>query len=317
MKLEIHPYIKGADDAAWVDIGNRVDAEDPEHVPSTIDEFRVIQDAPFFQVEGRFIAELDGAPVGVVNAHVDPHRAEPVGRMFGPAVLPESRRRGVGTALVDTCFASLRERGMERVRSGVAVADFRSDGIRMLEKRGFERVRVFSDMRVSLDSIATGVGENEAVALETMARTRENAALLVRLSNEAFVEHFGHRDTQDEEEEFWQERAKELGYFDETTLARVDGEPVGFMIHGWNAKENRVLGVDRGWVFSIGVLKRWRGRGIATRLLIHALAELKAGGMTEAGLGVDDTNVTGAFRLYEKVGFRVHRKSFTYERPLD
>ena len=315
MSIEIRSYIKGADDEVWIDIGNRVGAEDPEYVPGTVEQFRVMQQAPFFQVEGRFLAELDGASVGVVNAHVDPHRAEPVGRMGGPIVDPESRRRGVGNALLDACLASLRERGMERVRCGVA--DFRKDGIRMLEKRGFERVRVFSDMRVSLDSIATGVGENEAVALETMARTRENAALMVRLSNEAFAEHFGHRDTRDEEEEFWQERARELGYFDETTLARVDGEPVGFQMHGWNDRDNEKLGVNRGWIFAIGVLKPHRGKGIAKTLLIHGLRQLKAGGMTEAGLGVDDTNETGAFRLYEKVGFRVHRKSFTYERPLD
>jgi ribosomal protein S18 acetylase RimI-like enzyme len=46
------------------------------------------------------------------------------------------------------------------------------------------------------------------------------------------------------------------------------------------------------------------------------MRELKARGMKQAGLGVDNTNVTKAMRLYERLGFKTTRKYLTYERNL-
>lgn len=39
---------------------------------------------------------------------------------------------------------------------------------------------------------------------------------------------------------------------------------------------------------------------------------LNSKGMNEAMLGVDDTNVTKALKLNEKVGFKIAKKEFTY-----
>jgi hypothetical protein len=39
--------------------------------------------------------------------------------------------------------------------------------------------------------------------------------------------------------------------------------------------------------------------------------------MTEAALGVDTENVTGALRLYEGCGFRPVSRSTTFRKPLD
>ncbi len=39
--------------------------------------------------------------------------------------------------------------------------------------------------------------------------------------------------------------------------------------------------------------------------------------MTEAMLGVDSQNPTGALGLYERLGFEVHQRSIAYERPFD
>ncbi len=39
--------------------------------------------------------------------------------------------------------------------------------------------------------------------------------------------------------------------------------------------------------------------------------------MTEAMLGVDSQNPTGALGLYEGLGFVVHSRGTTYRRPLD
>jgi ribosomal protein S18 acetylase RimI-like enzyme len=50
--------------------------------------------------------------------------------------------------------------------------------------------------------------------------------------------------------------------------------------------------------------------------MLHGLETLKAKGMTKAILHVDDYNPTKAVTLYEKVGFSVKKKDFTYERKL-
>jgi mycothiol synthase len=188
--------------------------------------------------------------------------------------------------------------------------------IRILEKLGFSRVREFSRMTRSLRDLPSGVGENQDVELVRLGRTKEDASLLMRLVNDAFSEHFDHRDGAAEEEEFWMKNAADLGYCDETVVARLEGEPVGFLISGYNKKENEHLGLKRGWLYSVGVLKPFRGRGLAKRLMLYGMEWLAGQGLAEAALGVDNSNVTGAFRLYESLGFAVARRSFAYELKL-
>ncbi|MCZ3389236.1 MAG: GNAT family N-acetyltransferase [Actinomycetia bacterium] len=74
-------------------------------------------------------------------------------------------------------------------------------------------------------------------------------------------------------------------------------EPVGLLI-GDNRREESGVGFVR----SVGVQKRIRGRGIARALLLSAFADYRDRGRTAVQLGVDTGNVTGATRLYESVG---------------
>jgi ribosomal protein S18 acetylase RimI-like enzyme len=43
---------------------------------------------------------------------------------------------------------------------------------------------------------------------------------------------------------------------------------------------------------------------------------LRDRGMTESALGVDAENPTGALRLYEKIGYKVSKKSMAYRKKL-
>ena len=72
------------------------------------------------------------------------------------------------------------------------------------------------------------------------------------------------------------------------------------------------LGHSQGRVDLIGVRPAWRGRGLAPALLAEALRTFAAAGMDAAGLDVDTGNETGALRLYEGMGFGVHRTSVTW-----
>jgi ribosomal protein S18 acetylase RimI-like enzyme len=73
-------------------------------------------------------------------------------------------------------------------------------------------------------------------------------------------------------------------------------------------EENEVLGVKRAWLEHVSVRRPWRGRGVASALIAVTLDMLRAEGLEEAMLGVHGENPTGAVGLYERAGFRVHRR---------
>ena len=60
--------------------------------------------------------------------------------------------------------------------------------------------------------------------------------------------------------------------------------------------------------------KPWRRRGLGETLLRAAFRELYLRGRRRVGLGVDAENVTGALRLYERVGMHVMRRGDNWVR---
>lgn len=72
-----------------------------------------------------FVAEQEGKIIGACQAGYDGHR----GWLYGVAVSPEKRRRGIGTELINKAVEALREQGCGKVnlqiRAGnTAVAKF-------------------------------------------------------------------------------------------------------------------------------------------------------------------------------------------------
>jgi ribosomal protein S18 acetylase RimI-like enzyme len=71
-----------------------------------------------------------------------------------------------------------------------------------------------------------------------------------------------------------------------------------------------------GYVSDLGVCRPWRGRGIGTALLLSLLGELRNRGFEQAALDVDADSLTGATRLYERIGLRPVRQSIAMEKEL-
>jgi len=65
------------------------------------------------------------------------------------------------------------------------------------------------------------------------------------------------------------------------------------------------------------VLPPARGRGVASATIAAVLRAAVEHDCATAGLGVDSANVTGALRLYERLGFRTVRTrvSWTLDLP--
>src|SRR5437762_9396458 len=97
--------------------------------------------------------------------------------------------------------------------------------------------------------------------------------------------------------------------FDLSWLAEVDAEPgkiAGFCICEVMNTRNKRNGRLDGWIDILGTIRDWRKKGLGRALLLHGLHSLRSAGLETAMLGVDSESLTGATRLYESVGFRIH-----------
>lgn len=92
----------------------------------------------------------------------------------------------------------------------------------------------------------------------------------------------------------------------------VAGMVQNFIAHEENEKLNR----KRGYTENISTRRPFRKLGLARALIAESLRMHKALGMTEAALGVDATNPTGALRVYEDCGFTPAKTEIVYRKSL-
>jgi len=92
---------------------------------------------------------------------------------------------------------------------------------------------------------------------------------------------------------------------------------VGTVMNYINEQENMEYKRKRGYVEGISVQRPFRGRGIAKALIARSFGVLKDRGMTEAALGVDAENPSGAVSLYKKMGFQTQKRTVSYKKPMN
>jgi len=103
----------------------------------------------------------------------------------------------------------------------------------------------------------------------------------------------------------------------QTLLARDPrGEPAGVCIAHVLAHKNAEKGTREGEVAVLGVRRPYRGRGLGAHLLLRSLAWLRRQGMEVATIGVDAESLTGAHRLYERVGFTERSRAVVYHKRV-
>ncbi len=311
--LHIRRFVHDSDEPVWVDILNAARRDDEDWRTITVDELRAEEKQPNFDFEGRFIAELDGRRVGIVHAFVDRLRTDGQGAIRF-SLIPECWGRGVAEQLVETGLEELKARGMSTAQTWSPSAD--RDRILLLERFGFERVRVFSQMEIDLATVAPDAAANGEVAIRPLRLdVEEDIILFDWLGNESFKEHFNFRPHTVEETRnhlLNNPYLKQREFF----FAALNGRDVGYVGVGIDEKYNLQRDTKAGEVTVIGVLKPYRKAGVGTVLMLHALENLKGKGMTRAVLGVDDDNLTKAMALYAKVGFSVKTKYFIHRRSL-
>lgn len=248
----------------------------------------------------------DGALVAYARVRALPGHEVNVRVFLGGGVHPEVRRRGVGTGLVAWQVARARQLLAELhpqvpARIATYVEDGMGDQEALLRRAGFEPRRYYTELRrdLALPIPATTI----AASLRVEPWTQELDDQVRQAHNEAFADHW---DAEPQTPEAWQEGNSHFA--PEWSFVVMDRSTdrvriAGYLLSGRYEQDWPAFGYTVGYTDLLGVRREWRGRRVATALLTTAMRAYAADGMQYAALGVDTESRTGAFGLYEGLGY--------------
>ena len=240
------------------------------------------------------------------DARLEPGAYADVGSFaFGDERVWIDLRGRPSAALIDWAEARAGRKG-SRLLAGSWTAN--EPLLRELERRGFHTVRHSHRMEIALRDPPPAPLWPDGITVRSFRTGDEHA--FHETHQESFADSW---EPIDEPFDGWAHWLLEPPAFvpELWFLALGDDEPAGVAIcHPHSGTP------ELGWVRILGVRRQWRNRGIGRALLLHAFAELRSRGLTRAALGVDAESVTGANRLYERVGMHVAARFDIYEKVV-
>ena len=132
---EVRPFVRGADEDAWLRVNNRAFAEHPEQGAWERDDLEEVLSEPWFDPNGFLLYELGGELAGFCWTKVHPDERPPLGEIFVIAVDPKFNGRGFGKALT---LAGLDHLCRQGLTVGMLYVDSTNGpALRMYENLGF------------------------------------------------------------------------------------------------------------------------------------------------------------------------------------
>jgi len=263
-------------------------------------------------------AEVDGEPIAYCRVFwkQQPDK-DRIYWQFG-ALLPEWRRKGIGRAMVRWGERRLLEIASKHPQDGERYLQiFGTDT--QVGKEEFFLSEGYEPIRYEVEMARTLKGELPEVpmppGLEVRPVSDEHIRPIWDADVEAFRDHWGYVPPTEESYKRW----LEWRCFN-PALWKVawDGDQVaGMVLNFIDERENEEYQRKRGYTESISVRRPWRRRGLARALIAESFRSLRDRGMDEAALGVDTQNLTGAFRLYEGMGFEEVKRWTDYRKILE
>lgn len=185
--------------------------------------------------------------------------------------------------------------------------DWMTDRHRQLLSEGFQPVRWDREMGFDLTRPSPPV--SCAATITPFDMGRSDASL--RAYNEAFAGQ--HRVSVDAWKRYYV--GGDAARPDLSFLAMDGDDVVGVLLADVYPHDFKDKGRTEAWIGGLGTVPAWRGRGVASALIVAALDAFRDEGFEFAVLGADSNNPTGAFRLYERLGFVSERSSTQFAMP--
>jgi mycothiol synthase len=301
-----------------VDLINRSEAVDQVERGTSESELRIWWSPPPGDPErDAFLAVVDEEVVGfgriVLRVGDGFARFEARG-----TVVPERRRRGIGTKILAECERRAKSRFDEVAATIVefqAYADRSQKDVAELYARfGLAPVRYFFQLMYDAPEMPARPQYPPGYTARNFVRNQDEETMW-RVTSTSFRDHWGYT------EELLEEWLEWYGgdYFDPAlTYLGVDpgGQVVGMCMCVIYPERNVKLGREQGVVEALGVLPDHRSRGLGRALLLEGMRALRRRGCTHLAIGVDSQNPTGALHLYESVGFREWRTFVAFRKLL-
>ena len=209
-------------------------------------------------------------------------------------------------------FELMEARAAERARAngaGRAVVHMRLNteptlDTAVIEARDWRQVRRYQVMTRDISSLGAPPPPPPGLRVRDCAAESDHR-IAYELCELTFADHLDHRTRG--YEEWLEHQGGDRIDWSLVWIATAEGlGDVGVLVAG-NERESM------GWIPNLGVVRDARGRGVGGFLLHHAFHTFAGRGRDTVGLGVDTENATGALKLYESNGMRLHFSVDTWE----
>jgi GNAT superfamily N-acetyltransferase len=190
--------------------------------------------------------------------------------------------------------------------------DWIEENHRLYRRFGLEPVRYFTEMLKRLDepSPVPSIPDVEIIPYDRGLDSKARDAI-----NRAFQDHWGSTPT---DEASFEHRLKGQGMrLDTSYLATAGGEVIGVVLNSHYPEDEELLGRRDGWVETLGVVREWRRKGVATALLQASFNAFVERGFTHSAIGVDTASPTDAFKLYSNMGYEPTHRTITHQIEID
>ena len=297
-----------------INVGNR--ADDIPQVVEVQELTEELDDAGDLTANVR-LAVLDTELVGYVRTmHLPSDERLERCYLIG-SVHPAHRARGIGRALMEWAI----ERGTAQLRSSnnaldkylrVELSESAVPARRLFHRLGFREARQFEELLRPLTDLPP---LTEPVDVRIVPWPDDRDEEILQVKNAAFADHWGSTPTPLHS---WKSMVRGFGSYVEQSFIALndDDRVVAYSLNHRTPADDDIVGRRDGWIDNLGTLPEWRGRGIASALIIRSMHAFAADGLTHASLGVDKDSLTGAIHLYKSLGFVLNRAHSTLEIAL-
>ncbi len=185
--------------------------------------------------------------------------------------------------------------------------DWQTERLEFFAEHGYEPMRYYDELTRDLSQPIDPSPLDDGLTIQTWESAPLEHSRIAH--NASFVDHWG---SQPQSEKAWAQNENEFLIKNASFVVYDDGEPVAYLSAAAFPHDFEDKGRREAWVEGLGTIRSHRKRGIASALVTLAMEAFKEAGMEYATLGVDSENPTGAFHIYESLGFVHDRRNVAY-----